>query len=67
MNYGRNGKLICKHMIMINELMLMITIICILKLMIIKNKQMNNKKNNTTTNICGNKSDNKTHHKHFLN
>ena len=54
-------------MIMINELMLMITIICILKLMIIKNKQMNNKKNNTTTNICGNKNDNKTHHKHFLN
>ena len=41
-------------MIMINELVIMITIIFIMKVMIIRNKQMN-KNNNTTTNLCGNK------------
>ena len=51
-------------MIMINELM--ITIMFMMKVMIIKNKYMNNKNNNTSTNIFGNKSDNKAHHEHFL-
>ena len=65
-NYGCNSKLISKHMIMINELMIMITIIFMVKVMIIKNKYMNNKNKNTTTNKGGNKNDNKAHHKHFL-
>ena len=51
-------------MIMINELI--ITIIFMMKVMIIKNKYMNNKNSNITTNICGNKSNNKAHHEHFL-
>ena len=51
-------------MIMINELIM--TIIFMMKVMIMENKYMNNKNNNTTTNICGNKSDNKAHHEHFL-
>ena len=51
-------------MIMINELIM--TIIFMMKVMIIKNKYMNNKNNNTITKICGNKSDNKAHHEHFL-
>ena len=37
-DYGRNSKLISKHMIMLNELMIMITIIFMMKVMIIKNK-----------------------------
>ena len=37
-NYGRNSKLISKHMIMINELMIMITIIFMMKVMITRNK-----------------------------
>ena len=35
-NYGRNGKLISEHMIMINELIIIITIIFMMKVMIIK-------------------------------
>ena len=65
-NQGRIGKLISKHMITINELLIMIKITFIMKVMIIKSKYKSNKSKNTTTNICGNKNDNKAHHQHFL-
>ena len=37
-NYGRNSKLSSKHMIMINELKIMITIIFMMKVMKTRNK-----------------------------
>ena len=53
-------------MITINELMIMIKILFIMKVMIIKNKYTSIKSKNTTTNICGNENDNEAHHQHFL-